>query len=39
MYWNYGEGKKDSSKQKYEGARDAAGITAFANDLLSKADI
>ena len=40
MYWDYGmENKKDSKKGKYEGARDAQGITAFANDLLNKADI
>jgi protein disulfide-isomerase A6 len=39
FYWNYGDGKSNSNKQTYNGPREAAGITAFANDLLNKADI
>lgn len=39
LYWNYGEGKTSSKFEKYQGARDAAGIVSFANDLLDKADI
>ena len=39
MYWDYGEGKTDSKKQTYQGARDAQGITSFASELLNKADI
>ena len=31
FFWDYGTGKNASNKKKYEGARDAAGITTFAN--------
>ena len=32
-------GKSESSKKQYNGPREAAGITSFANELLDKADI
>ena len=37
--FEYGEGKTDSKAQDYQGAREAAGIIAYANQLLEKADI
>jgi len=39
LFWDYGAGKTDSKNQKYQGGRDASAITAFASDLLNKADI
>ena len=38
-YWDYGEGKTDSSKKTYDGPREARGLIGFASDLLDKADI
>ena len=38
-YWNYGDGKTDSSKEAYEGFRDAQSLIDFANDLLDEATI
>ena len=39
LVWDYGTGKTDSKNTVYQGARDASGITAYASDLLNKADI
>jgi protein disulfide-isomerase A6 len=33
-YWNYGSGKSASNVKDYQGARDAAGIVQYANNLL-----
>lgn len=38
-YFDYGEGKSKNKAQDYQGAREAAAMTEFANRLLDKADI
>lgn len=38
-YFEYGDKASPSDAKPYEGPRDAAGIKAFASDLLDKADI
>lgn len=38
-FWGYGDGKKDSNAEDYNGAREADAIVAEANRLLEKADI
>lgn len=38
-YFDYGLPKSQASALKYEGAREAAPIISFCNDLLEKADV
>jgi protein disulfide-isomerase A6 len=38
-YFDYGEKSSPRDAKPYEGAREAAGLKAFASDLLDKADI
>lgn len=38
-YFDYGDKASAADAKPYEGARDAAGIKAFASDLLDKADV